>query len=207
MRVPTALASCARQALACTLAAALVSHSPALPFVHPYTPAAAAAATLGDCTEDGAPCRRVDFGTCGNACCTLDYETRESPEAIADRLAKSLRKGGPDGQYALTPLASGQTGFTDLRQFDVPAHFLGQAKHTTARKGYSDTVNLAVFPAIDNGAKVRVFSVSDIGGALSDRGQNHRNIETLMNGVGLKVETARLVFGCGQEPCRLKVTY
>jgi hypothetical protein len=54
---------------------------------------------------------------------------------------------------------------------------------------------------------VRFFSVSDIGGALSDRGQNHRNIENLINGVGLKPESARLVFGCGQEPCRLKVTY
>lgn len=154
MRLPTTLASCAQRAIACAMAAALATQDPS--FLTPLAPSpAAAAGALGDCTDDGPSCPRVDFGTCGNACCTLDVETRETPGAISERLTKMIRPGGPDGRYALTPLASGQSGFTDLRQFDVPAQFIGQAKHTTAKQGYEDTINMAIFPAIDNGAKVR----------------------------------------------------
>ena len=111
----------------------------------------------------------------------------------------SLRKGGADGRFSLPPLADGGgTGFNDLRRFGAPYDFIGQAVHVTAARGYRDTVNLAV-TGESRGARLRAFSISDIGGALGDSGQNRRNIELLLQGIDVTPDAAKVVFGCGKK--------
>ena len=161
----------------------------------------AAAPSLPDCGTANANCPRVDFGTCGNACCSIDLALPSTvPESTAKALEQALRAGGPDGQFSLPPLEGGKTGFTDLRPYKVKADFIGQAVHTTAKRGYRDTVNIAIAPN-KQGSTIRAFSVSNIGGALGDSGQNYRNIQLIKQaatGVGEAQQVQeRIIFGCG----------
>mmetsp|Transcript_28488 Transcript_28488/g.62339 ORF Transcript_28488/g.62339 Transcript_28488/m.62339 type:complete len:188 (+) Transcript_28488:203-766(+) len=163
----------------------------------PLTPPATAAvpAVVADCTDSN-PCPRVDAGTCGNACCAIDYSVPASTASARDSLLKILQAGGPDGRYSLPPLEGGRSGFTDLRPFRVEADFIGQAVHTTAGRNYQDTINLAISSGADGTAsRVRAFSISNIGGALRDSGQNNRNLRLLMEQMGAREEA--VVFGCG----------
>ena len=61
--------------------------------------------------------------------------------------------------------------FDDLRPYGLDADFIGQTIHTTNKKKYNDTVNISIFPD-----KVEIFSISQIGGAYCDDGQNYKNI-------------------------------
>ena len=149
------------------------------------------AAPLVDCGA-GAPCSRADFGSCGNACCAMTFtvKSRDS-EATVAAISKALRKGGPDGQYSLPPLDGGRAGFNDIRKFGVPADFIGQAVHTTAKAGYRDTINIAV-----KDDKVRACSIAQIGGAFGDAGQNFRNLEVLFKAVD-GASDGEVEYGCG----------
>ena len=116
--------------------------------------ALAAAPALVDCGA-GAACKNVDFGTCGNACCAVDFRLKATSDASVKALRAVLRDGGPDGQFSLPPLEGGRAGFTDLRRFNAPADFIGQAVHTTSARNFQDTINFAV-----RNDKVRAFSIS-----------------------------------------------
>ena len=61
-----------------------------------------------------------------------------------------------------------------------------------------DTVNMAVVANGPSRSRVRAFSVSDIGGALGDSGQNHINVLNLARGLGDGPLPESIVFGCGQ---------
>ena len=89
----------------------------------------------------------------------------------------------------------GRSGFNDLRMFVVAADFVGQAQHSTAKRNYQDTVNIAIAPQ-GGASRVRAFSSSGIGGAFGDSGQNYRNLQNLMRGVQVE-GPERIVFGCG----------
>lgn len=131
--------------------------------MQPLPPAFAATPTT-DCNGN-TPCaeRTIDFGSCGNACCAIEYSFKGSTEATTTALKKVLRDGGPDARYTLPPLEGGQAGFADLRQYGVPADFLGQVVHTTKDRNFRDTINLAVRPGVDGkGSSVRAFSSSNI---------------------------------------------
>ena len=135
-----------------------------------------------------------DLGTCGNACCSLDYKiTGLTPDEIVAMIEASVdADGGPDGRYSLAPLAEGGEGFFD----PVPSILIGQLKHKTASEVFTDTVNFVMRPweqassnskskgSSEDYVLLRVFSISEIGGSLFDFGQNFYNIVTLMESLG-----------------------
>ena len=113
-------------------------------------------------------CDRPDFGTCGNACCSLVVHfPNTSSVALMQALNTTLAQGGPDGLFHLMPTAetSPYAGFADLRQYHPEqVSFLGQAWHTTQKRTYNDTLNLLILKESPR-ATLRAFSTSQIGGA------------------------------------------
>ena len=150
-------------------------------------------ALASDCGATGG-CSRVDFGSCGNACCALDFRVKVPADAMAAKLERALRSGGPDGQYSLPPLEGGRTGFNDLRPLGVPYEFIGQAVHATKKMNFKDTINMAIVTE-GSTTRVRAFSTSQIGGALGDQGQNYRNVNALLGAV--TDAPGEVVYGCG----------
>ena len=74
---------------------------------------------------------------------------------------------------------AGVTGFADLRPFNVSRDFIGQAYHMTSGEAhYNDSINVNTVAA-EGGSVVEFTSISLIGGALGDAGQNYKNIAML----------------------------
>jgi hypothetical protein len=147
---------------------------------------AAALDVIGSCGSDSPSkvqdCQNVDFGSCGNACCKMDFEVKGTTDEVMNKLNQTLSNGGPDGAYELQMTAEGTLGFGDLSQFGSPqgTDWIGQAHHTTSGPAhYVDTLNFNIKKG-DGHSLVRAFSVSQIGGALGDNGQNFKNIITLV---------------------------
>ena len=113
-------------------------------------------------------CDRPDFGTCGNACCSLlVHFPNTSSVALMQALNSSLAKGGPDGRFHLRPTAetAPYPGFADLRPYHPEqVSFLGQAWHATQKLTFNDTLNLLILKESPR-ATLRAFSTSEIGGA------------------------------------------
>jgi len=128
-------------------------------------------------------CDRPDYGTCGNACCTLTLQfPNTSSVALMQALNMTLAKGGPDGRFTLksTDETAPYPGFADLRPYHPDeVSFLGQAWHATEKHTYNDTLNLLILKESPK-ATLRAFSVSQIGGAYGDGGQNYKNIAVLV---------------------------
>ena len=114
--------------------------------------------------------------------------------------------GGPDGLYHVSQTASGGQTFDDLRQYDIDADFIGQTTHTTINQMYNDTINFALAPTGDKGTVITGFSISQVGGAYCDSGQNHWNIVQLVKAINWdsEVEIEGLL-GClqGEVPTLL----
>ena len=72
----------------------------------------------------------------------------------------------------------------DLRPYDKPVDFIGQAWHTTTNLMYNDTMNFLI-KAEDDGASsvVYAFSISQLAGSYNDEGQNYFNIVQLMESI------------------------
>lgn len=133
------------------------------------------------CPEKGCS-DHLDFGSCGNACCRLWIKTKDSPEQVMAKLNSTVVGGGPDGQYSAAPMAGGGEGFEDLRQYNVGPYFIGQSYHVTDNGVYTDTQNFLVYPVEDKSemkSKIVGFSISQIGGAFGDDGQNWFNLAQL----------------------------
>lgn len=147
---------------------------------------ARAVEVVGSCGPDQPSkvedCLNVDFGSCGGACCKMDFKVKGSTDVVMDTLNRTMSKGGPDGAYELQMTAEGTLGFGDLTQFGSPqgTDWIGQAHHTTSGSAhYVDTLNFNIKKG-DGYSLVRAFSVSQIGGALGDNGQNYKNLITVM---------------------------
>merc|ERR1712066_330931 len=100
----------------------------------------------------------------------------------------SLVQGGPDGAFTLQMTAEGTLGFGDLRQFKIPSgeQFIGQVHHmTSGPKHYNDTIDFTISKT-DTGSVIKAFSLSLIGGALGDNGQNYKNIVMALKSVQWK---------------------
>jgi hypothetical protein len=139
-------------------------------------------------------CQNVDFGSCGNACCKLEFLVSEDPLAAMQKLNASFTDGGADGYYKLQMTAEKTLGFGDLRAFHPPGgyQFLGQVHHTTSGPAhYVDEINLSIRPqqcdkgflCNAQGSIITAFSTSLIAGALGDNGQNYKNIVMAMKNV------------------------
>jgi len=149
-------------------------------------------------------CDRPDFGTCGNACCSLlVHFPNTSSVALMQALNSTLAQGGPDGRFHLmsTFETAPYPGFADLRPFHPEqVSFLGQAWHATQKLTFNDTLNLLILKESPH-ATLRAFSTSQIGGAYGDGGQNYKNIAVLLKslpGMPFKEGTSS---GC-QRPAR-----
>merc|ERR1739845_96179 len=93
----------------------------------------------------------------------------------------------PGGYYWPQPTAEGMLGFADLTLMGSPMGFdyIGEVSHTTSGQGhYVDYIRFNIRSGASgmNGSHsvVRAHSISGIGGALSDNGQNFKNIMTAM---------------------------
>merc|ERR1711918_24766 len=95
-------------------------------------------------------------------------------------LNTSLAKGGPDGRFTLKPTAESPYGFGDLRPYHpTEVSFIGQAYHLTEKRTYTDTINFLILKESAM-ATMKAFSISQIGGAYGDAGQNYKNIVVLL---------------------------
>jgi len=140
-------------------------------------------------------CQNVDMGSCGNACCKLQFVVAEDPLSAMQKLNSSFANGGADGSYNLQMTAEGTLGFGDLRAFKIPSgeQFIGQVHHkTSGPKHYEDVINFNIRPkqcaqgveCNGEGSIIKAFSLSLIGGALGDNGQNYKNIVNAMKNAG-----------------------
>mmetsp|Transcript_24040 Transcript_24040/g.37444 ORF Transcript_24040/g.37444 Transcript_24040/m.37444 type:complete len:153 (-) Transcript_24040:98-556(-) len=148
------------------------------------------------------------MGSCGNACCKMQYGyDSTSPEDLKNELLKDLSMGGPDNQYALQTTADAQFGFTDLTPYNLSDpvtgmnfSYLGQAVHTTGPLGvecvFHDYVNFLIGtdPHDNDKTTLIAFSISQQAGALGDDGQNYYNIYTAVQAT--KPSQSKTLLGC-----------
>jgi len=145
---------------------------------------AATNATCGTCgtANNCTGCEHPDSGSCGNACCRLDW-TVVGPGGwtqVAATLNATLALGGPDGAFTPSMLAEGVPGCADLSSFGHSV-IICQFHHTTAGPmHYNDSIALTIAPGAAGGAAVRLFSYSLIGGAYGDSGQNRKNLDMVV---------------------------
>ena len=132
------------------------------------------------CSENGCD-MHVDFGSCGNACCKLAIITLDSPARAVEKLNGTISAGGPDNQYSPQVTAGGNIFYDDLRPYNIDVDFIGQSYHVADKGTYTDTQNWVVFPEEKGGSKIIGFSISQIGGAYGDNGQNWYNINNVFS--------------------------
>mmetsp|Transcript_18111 Transcript_18111/g.30251 ORF Transcript_18111/g.30251 Transcript_18111/m.30251 type:complete len:184 (+) Transcript_18111:31-582(+) len=141
----------------------------------------------GTCGKGCSQCENVDEGSCGNACCKVFVQTGLNTSLVVELLNTSLAKGGPDGHYTQSFLVEGVKGFADLRPYKQKVDFIGQATHmTSGAPHYNDTIDITVTPTAKGGAYISLFSISQIGGAFGDQGQNYKNLIMIIRDVSLR---------------------
>mmetsp|Transcript_139314 Transcript_139314/g.242502 ORF Transcript_139314/g.242502 Transcript_139314/m.242502 type:complete len:259 (+) Transcript_139314:1-777(+) len=147
---------------------------------------------VGSCGATASPDCINDMASCGNACCSAEFTVGTESGAVYDSIVSYLNGGGKDGLFAYVGGVHGMSG--------LPADWVAwfQGTHTTFIKKYVDTLNFALRKAPGGGTIVRIFSVSDIAGALGDMGQNRRTISII--GKDLEFGDMTVLFGCGSAP-------
>jgi len=147
-----------------------------------------------------ADCGKIDFGSCGGACCIVDVPIQgadgvNTTDHTYQTIKKYLQGGGEDGSYTYVtgPDAAGHNPGDDLTAYPIAWDYIFQGQHTSSG-GYVDTMkfNLKRPSTPDGSTTLRVFSVSDVHGALGDNGQNYKNIAYLVEGRRMTI-----VHGCG----------
>lgn len=145
-------------------------------------------------------CDNPDFGSCGNACCKLQFVFKGVDTiTLKESLNSTIYEGGPDGLYIPAITALGHFCIDDLRPYDKPVHFIGQAYHYSAVSHWQDTVDFTIAPSDDSDdgdSKLFMFSISNIGGAYGDDGQNYNNIMQLVSSLGLPYSMKHLDESC-----------
>jgi len=132
-----------------------------------------------------------DRGSCGNACCSVEYVVSASPEEASQQLTEYLSSGGLDGLFKLK-------GSQSLAQYSFPWDAIIQGTHTTYKLRYVDTLNFNIRPLGGNGSAIKAFAISSVAGALNDHGQNFRTLSII--GRGINVTKQKVLFGCGGGP-------
>ena len=94
--------------------------------------------------------------------------------------------------------AAGHNPGDDLRQYKIPFQFVFQGTHTTAG-GYVDTLDFNVRQNdAGDSSTLRIFSVSNIHGALGDNGQNYKTIATIQESF-MGTSSPQILHGCGKQ--------
>merc|ERR1719277_923212 len=148
----------------------------------------------GSCGAESSPECLNDMGSCGNACCAAEFASSSSPPEVYNKIVAYLKSGGSDGLFKSTGGAAG----LELATPDGAWTAIFQGMHTTFKARYNDTVNFAILRKGDGSSVVRVFSISNVAGALGDEGQNRRTVSMLAEAVGLGPMS--VLFGCGAAP-------
>ena len=103
--------------------------------------------------------------------------------------------------YSHAPDAAGHNPGDDLTPYPIPYDYILQGTHSTPG-GYVDTINANLKTMRGGGYVVlRLFSVSNIHGALGDNGQNYKTLDYL---VTTALSTygklgVQIVHGCGMK--------
>jgi len=135
-----------------------------------------------------------DMGSCGNACCAAEFSSNSNAASLFDAITKYLKTGGSDGLFNYT----GGSGGLSIATPDGAWTTIFQGRHTTFKARYVDTINFAIRELPHGGSIVRMFSISDVSGALGDMGQNRRTVSVLGSKLGLG--PMAVLFGCGASP-------
>ena len=146
-------------------------------------------------------CGKVDFGSCGNACCTVSVDWDLTPKEAYQTIKSFLKSGGEDNSftYSTGPDAAGHNPGEDLTPYSIPQQYILQGYHFTTG-GYKDVLNFN-FVSTNNGASTTIngFSLSLIHGALGDgEGQTYKNLHYLFTTIA-KESDLNIVFGCGKQ--------
>lgn len=172
--------------------------------------------------DGGQPdCERADVGSCGTACCLLDVSVPGvTPEDAYEGLKKFLQSGGRSGSYKYVDewhdqrrlvVAREDTHGDKIHGWDDGGHWMYMllGKHTTSLRRYNDTLSFSIRRMDNvNGAIVRMFSKSDISGALGDAGQNYKTLKYLLRALGPEIEGGiheETLFGCPDPKPRVLV--
>ena len=145
-------------------------------------------------------CDKPDFGSCGNACCVVEFDiTSGSTEDAYNGLKQWLQKGGTDGSvaYRTGEDAAGHNPGDDCREYHNGYDFVLQGSHTTT-SGFVDTLdfNFKTRSAKGGAITLRAASISDIHGALGDNGQNYKTLSYIAGQLVPQADV-RVVYGCG----------
>lgn len=150
---------------------------------------------VGSCGANMVPDCLNDMGSCGNACCAVEFETSQSVSEAYSSIAAYLKDGGSDGLFEYV---GGSAGLGIDAAPGSVWDSIFQGVHTTFLARYRDTLDFAIRSAPGGKSIVRAFSISNIDGALGDEGQNRRTLTLLGSDVGLGKPT--VLFGCGESP-------
>lgn len=162
---------------------------------------------IGDGSSCGADpskvkdCDHPDLGSCGNACCLLEFDFQASPEDVYASVTDAL-KNKVDGAYDYITGGDPNPG-DDLRQYNItqPAAFqyIFQGDHNAPKffGQHADILDFSIAKA-SSGSTLRMFSLSRIHGALGDHSQNYKNLVFLSKNFSIASKApARILHGCG----------
>jgi len=153
-------------------------------------------------------CDRVDYGSCGNACCKLVFTSPAGFNApyIKDRMIEQCTNKGPDHGYSCGFCVGNEcsNGFASLKNNGAGDNdWIGQVLHTTTG-GYTDVINMNIIEQTDQKdvVKIRIFSNAQIvgGSANGDNGQNYKNIINLLK-AALDKDFDSFEMGSADESC------
>uniref|UniRef100_A0A7S2XXM6 Uncharacterized protein n=1 Tax=Fibrocapsa japonica TaxID=94617 RepID=A0A7S2XXM6_9STRA len=144
----------------------------------------------------------VDCGSCGNACCKLQFYFKgATEEEVAQDLYDVLKVGGPDQLYQMQETFTGELGLADYRERDGLANFVGQTTHRNEDgNGYVDLINFSINPWYGTGTMVNMFSLTTVGGLYCDEGSNFMNIKNLMDAMTLPSVMTHIDESCFEMP-------
>lgn len=166
--------------------------------------AAATESPSGSCGVNPVPECMNDMGSCGNACCAVEFTIDRDPADVFAMMTKYLQSGGSDGLFTYSPGGASGLGISGGAGHGTWDSIF-QGTHTTFKMRYVDTLDFAVrTEAGGKGSVVRAFSISGIAGALGDEGQNRRTVSLLGSDLGLGPMS--VLFGCGESPSLPEVT-
>jgi hypothetical protein len=148
-------------------------------------------------------CDRPDMGTCGNACCTLEFRIDEDPTTIALALNATMHDNGVDNLFTWQNTAEGTLGMVCLDERDLTPKSpvcLGKVNHLTQSHTYTDSIWITVnWPdqySTKNGSIVKLHSQSLLGGALGDSSQNYANNMLVMDSLNMGYTQVGEAHGC-----------
>jgi hypothetical protein len=174
-----------------------------------------ASVDIGTCVQPGRllpDCDRLDAGSCGVACCTVETAVPNLDPADAyTALRRALVNGGPDGRYSKASSDEDDAKLEVPFAFSppLPWRFTMSGRHSTSgafassgvwRDGFEDMLRFSVGVATDFAhasalTRVRLHSMSGPNGVLVDFGQNYKTLALLCEHLGWPKPSP--LHGCG----------